>query len=79
MLRYLSPSVVDISGAGMKYTIVSEDKKKKPKMKQSTEISNTLTVILPSVVVISGAEIKRTIVIKKRLTHKNKTKYYILK
>ena len=48
-------------------------------MKQSTEISNTLTLVLPSVVVISGAEIKRTIVIKKRLTHKNKRKYFMLK
>ena len=59
-LPLILPSVVVISGAGMKCSIVSNDKKKE---KKSKETSDTLTLILPSVVVISGAEIKRTVVI----------------
>ena len=43
LLILISPSVVVISGAKMKCTIVSNDKKKNnTKIKQSTEISNSV-------------------------------------
>ena len=57
LLRYLLPSVVDISGAGIERAVVINKKTLNHKNKTKyVRNSNTLTLILPSVVVISGAE-----------------------
>ena len=46
-------------------------------MKESTMFQIVLRYLLPSVVDISGPGIKRTVLNnKKRLQHKNQTKYY---
>ena len=80
MLRYLFPSVVEISGAEEKSTVVSNQKRLLFEIKQKSMI--VLRYLLPSVVEIPGAGKKGTVVInQKRLQHKkilqnkNKTKY----
>ena len=70
MLRYLLPSVVEISGAEEKSTVVINQKRLLFEIKQKSMI--VLRYSLPSVVKIPGAGIKSTIVInKKRLRNKN--------
>ena len=72
MLRYLLPSVVDNSGAGIKRTVVTTQEILQLKSK-SSEIFKNANILLPSVVDSSGAEIKRTVVSnKKRLNYKSK-------
>ena len=62
MLRYLLPSVVEISGAKKKTAqLLSIRKDYQLKIKQKSII--VLRYLLPSVVEISGAGIKRTVVI----------------
>ena len=61
MLRYLLPSVVEISGAEITRTVVINNRDYKLKIKEKSII--VLRYLLPSVVEISGAGRKRTVVI----------------
>ena len=71
--------MVDISGAGIKRTVLIK-KVKKQKSNQVLLLQIVLTYLLPSVVDVSEAGIQRTVVISKnRFKNKNQIKYYIFK
>ena len=73
MLRYLLPSVVDTSGAGIKRTIVINEKGLNHKIKQTTVIQIVLRSMLPSVGVVSGAKKSTMVRNGNILEHKKKT------
>ena len=71
--------MVDISGAGIKRTVLIK-KVKKHKSNWILSLQIVLTYLLPSVVDVSEAGTKRTVVIsKKRFKNKNQIKYYDFK
>ena len=71
VLRYFLPSVVDISGAGIKRTVVINQKRLKTKNK-STVIQILLTLMLPLAAVVSRAEKSTIVKNAKRLEHEKK-------
>ena len=60
------PSVVDMSGAGIKWIVVMNQEILEHKNKRNNEIFTNAKLFVPSVVDISGAEIKCSVVSNKK-------------